>query len=198
MNIPYENDAVLKQRIEKINGKIVMMSPRPAINHNRVSGNIFSEFRTYLKGKSCEAFSDGVDVFLDENNHFIPDVMIVCNKDIIKIDAIYGAPDLVVEVLSPSTARNDRTRKKRVYEKVGVKEYWIVEPVYKTVEVYINTENGFVLDHVYEYYTDEEIAENAKLADDDENKIHDIQSSIKVRICDNLDVNLEDIFSNVS
>lgn len=198
MNVAYQDDSILKQRIKKIDGKIVMMSPRPAINHNRVSGNIFSEFRTYLKGKSCETFSGGVDVFLDENNHFIPDVMIICNKDIIRFDGIYGAPDLVVEVLSPSTARNDKTKKKRAYERAGVKEYWIVEPVYKTVEVYLNTDTVFKLDRFYEYYTDEEITENNALTDDDKNKIHDIYTEINVSICDNLNVSLKDIFDNVS
>lgn len=198
MNIAYQDDTVLKQRLEKIDGKIVMIPPRPAINHNRVSGNIFSEFRTYLKGKTCEAFSDGVDVFLDENNHFIPDVIIVCRKDIIHLDGIYGAPDLVVEVLSPSTARNDKTKKKRAYQQAGVKEYWIVEPVYKTIEVYLNTNTEFKLDRFYEFYTAKEIAENAKLADDDENKISHIFTEIKVSICDNLIVKLADIFDNVS
>ena len=69
---------------EIIHGKTVMMSPRPAINHNRVAGNIYHLFRLYLKGKRCQAFMDGVDVHFDEENTFVPDAFIVCNKDIIK------------------------------------------------------------------------------------------------------------------
>ena len=90
---------------EKLNGQIILMSPRPSINHNRVVGNIYHIFRTYLKGKTCEGFCDGVDVFITEENNVIPDAMIICNKDIIKPDGIHGAPDLIAEVLSPSTAK---------------------------------------------------------------------------------------------
>ena len=105
-NLAYTDD--YKERFELIDGKIIMMSPRPRIAHSRALGNIFREFSIYLKGKKCEAFADGVDVYLDEKNHFIPDVMIICNKDIITDLNIQGAPDLVVEVLSPSTAKNDK------------------------------------------------------------------------------------------
>lgn len=185
-----------KERFELINGKIVMMSPRPRIDHSRALGNIFSEFRTYLKGKKCEAFADGVDVYLDEKNHFIPDVMIICNKNIITDLNIQGVPDLVVEVLSPSTAKNDKGIKKDIYEKFGVKEYWIVNTVDKSVEVYLNNNNRFYLDNVYVYFTDEEIAENEALANDDKNKLT-IYTDIKVSICDNLVIKVKDIFENI-
>ena len=111
-NLVYENtqDEI---KTELINGKVFTMSPRPRLEHNIVLGNIFGLFWTYLKGKTCRAYCDGVDVFIDEKNRFIPDVMIVCNPSIRKKDGIYGAPDLVVEVLSPSTAYNDRFRKKK-------------------------------------------------------------------------------------
>ena len=82
-NLAYIDD--YKERFELINGKIVMMSPRPRIDHSRALGNIFREFSIYLKGKKCEAFADGVDVYLDEKNHFIPDVMIICNKLIVLV-----------------------------------------------------------------------------------------------------------------
>ena len=77
------------------------------------------------------------DVHLSENDCVIPDVMIVCNSDIIKDNAIYGAPDLIVEVLSPGTEKRDRGYKKDLYERCGVREYWIVDPVSLTVEVYL-------------------------------------------------------------
>lgn len=196
-NLAYINDRNIKIKTELIDGKIFMMSPRPRVEHATVCTNIASEFRSYLKGKTCRAFCDGVDVFLDESNRFIPDTMIVCNPDIIKHDGIYGAPDLVVEVLSKTTAKNDRSKKKYTYAKYGVKEYWIVDIWSKSVEVYYNQDNWFVLDNIYYYLTDEEIAENNNMSDNDIDKIKEYTDSIKVSICDNLIVKLKDIFEYV-
>lgn len=196
-NLAYVNDRNIKIKTELIDGKIFMMSPRPRVEHATVCTNIASEFRSYLKGKTCRAFCDGVDVFLDENNRFIPDTMIVCNPDIIKHDGIHGAPDLVVEVLSKTTAKNDRSKKKYTYAKYGVKEYWIVDVWSKSVEVYYNQDNWFVLDNIYYYLTDEEIAENNNMSDNDIDKIKEYTDSIKVSICDNLVVKLKDIFEYI-
>lgn len=196
-NLAYINDRNIKIKTELIDGKIFMMSPRPRVEHATVCTNIASEFRSYLKGKTCRAFCDGVDVFLDENNRFIPDTMIVCNPDIIKHDGIHGAPDLVVEVLSKTTAKNDRSKKKYTYAKYGVKEYWIVDVWSKSVEVYYNQDNWFVLDNIYYYLTDKEIAENNNMPDNDIDKIKEYTDFIKVSICDNLIVKLKDIFEYV-
>ena len=196
-NLAYIDDRNIKIKTELIDGKIFMMSPRPRVEHATVCTNIASEFRSYLKGKTCRAFCDGVDVFLDENNRFVPDTMIVCNPDIIKHDGIHGAPDLVVEVLSKTTAKNDRSKKKYTYAKYGVKEYWIVDVWSKSVEVYYNQDNWFVLDNIYYYLTDEEIAENNNMSDNDIDKIKEYTDSIKVSICDNLIVKLKDIFEYV-
>ena len=119
-NLAYQEEP----REELLNGKIFMMAS-PSVNHSTVASNIYYAFRTYLKGKTCRAFNDGVDVYLTEDDRVIPDVMIVCNKNMIALDGIHGAPDLIVEVLSPSTAKNDRGYKKDLYEQSGVKEYWI-------------------------------------------------------------------------
>lgn len=196
-NLAYVNDRNIKIKTELIDGKIFMMSPRPRVEHATVCTNIASEFRSYLKGKTCRAFCDGVDVFLDENNRFIPDTMIVCNPDIIKHDGIHGAPDLVVEVLSKTTAKNDRSKKKYTYAKYGVKEYWIVDVWSKSVEVYYNQDNWFVLDNIYYYLTDKEIAENNNMPDNDIDKIKEYTDSIKVSICDNLIVKLKDMFEYI-
>lgn len=196
-NLAYINDRNIKIKTELIDGKIFMMSPRPRVEHATVCTNIASEFRSYLKGKTCRAFCDGVDVFLDENNRFIPDTMIVCNPDIIKHDGIHGAPDLVVEVLSKTTAKNDRSKKKYTYAKYGVKEYWIVDVWSKSVEVYYNQDNWFVLDNIYYYLTDKEIAENSNMPDNDIDKIKEYTDSIKVSICDNLIVKLKDMFEYI-
>lgn len=161
------SDVEEKHYSEKIFGLDFRMPTMPTVNHNIVMGNIFCTFKEYLRQKPGEAFFRGVDVHFDEDNTFVPDVMIVCNKDIIKPDGIYGAPDLVVEVLSPSTARNDKIIKKAVYEKYGVKEYWIADPKGKTLEVYHLKAEGLVLENVYSLYEDYEwkkLAEEKKAA----------------------------------
>lgn len=110
-------------RVERIEGKTYLMSPRPRVSHNRVAFRIAHIFANYLEGKTCVPFADGTDVHLDNENTYIPDAMIVCDRSIIKDDGIYDAPDLVVEVLSPSTMQNDRGPKMRHYAAAGVKEY---------------------------------------------------------------------------
>lgn len=141
---------------EIINGKTIRMSPKPSLNHTRISRNIDRLFGRYLDGKRCEAFPDGVELHLDDNNVVIPDAMIVCNKDIIKGRGIYGAPDLIVEVLFPSTAKRDRGYKKQLYEKHGIKEYWIVDVLGKSIEVHLLKNRKFELDNVYTLYPEEE------------------------------------------
>ena len=131
-NLAYQEEP----REELLGGRIYMMSS-PTVNHSQIASNIYYAFRSYLKGKTCRPFNDGVDVYLTENDRVIPDAMIVCNKNIIRLDGIHGAPDLVVEVLSPGTAKNDRGYKKNLYETAGVKEYWIVDPISHSIEVYI-------------------------------------------------------------
>ena len=117
-NLAYAYDC----REELINGKVVAMSPA-ASNHNRIAGDIYGIFWSYLRGKKCEPFGDGEAVYLTEVDHFIPDFMVVCDPDKVKSNGVHGAPDLVVEVLSPGTTKNDRGRKMDVYGQCGVREY---------------------------------------------------------------------------
>lgn len=146
-NLAYQEEP----REELLNGETYMMSS-PSVNHTQIASNIYYAFRTYLQGKACKPFNDGVDVYLTNNDRVIPDAMIVCNKDIIKHDGVHGAPDLVVEVLSPSTAKKDKGYKKDLYEKSGVKEYWIVDPVSRSIEVYLLSDGKFALNEVYAIY----------------------------------------------
>ena len=177
--------------MEKIGGKIVMMSPRPFVKHTMIATNISRIFGKFLVGKPCIVFGDGVDVHLDEKNTFVPDVMIVCNHDIIHDDAIYGAPDLVVEVLSPSTMLRDRTVKMKTYAAAGVREYWIVTPGTKSVEVYLNQDGTFELNEVYVDYTELEL----QALDDDERAA--VKWKIKVSLYDDLLVDVKEIFDKV-
>lgn len=139
------------RRREIIDGKVVMMSPA-RISHQQVSGNIYHFFRNYLQGKPCRVFPDGTMVYLSEKNQFSPDCLIVCNPDKIGETKIMGAPDLVVEILSPSTANNDRIYKKKIYEKYGVREYWIVNIESRSVDVLLLKDGVLELEHIYTLY----------------------------------------------
>jgi len=134
---------------EMLNGVIVMMAPKPNLRHYCASDNINSIFKRYIKGKTCRAFGDNVDVYLTELDRVVPDAMIVCKKDIIKETGVHGSPDLIVEVLSPSTAKRDKGYKKDLYERCGVKEYWIVDINNKSIEIYLLLNGKYKLDNVY-------------------------------------------------
>ena len=183
-NLAYQE----QRREELIGGKIVMMSPSPAWNHVSVAGNIYGIFRDYLKGKKCTPIPDGFDLHLTEDDVFIPDMMVVCDPDKIRPTGVYGAPDLVVEVLSPSTMRNDRMRKKEVYAKCGVLEYWLVNPVDKSVEIYHSTGAEFILHNIYTLYPDWELTRMS------ENERAAVETLFKCSLFDDLDISLEDIF----
>ena len=179
-------------REEIINGKTVLMSPRPATKHNRVAGNIYGIFWQFLRGKKrCVAFGDGEPVHLDDKNTLLPDAFIVCDRKKITGKGIYGAPDLVVEVLSPSSITRDKGVKKDAYERAGVQEYWIVDPISQSIEVYHLREGRLALDHAYiifpdwewERMTEEEKAE-AKL-------------SVKVSLYDDLEVDIREVFEDI-
>ena len=176
-------------RDEMLDGKIVLMSPRPAVNHNRVIGNIFFAFMGYLRGKTCEPFADGTDVYLTEKDRVVPDVMIICKKEIIKRNGVHGAPDLIVEVLSPGTEKRDRGYKKDLYEESGVREYWLVEPETQTVEVYLLKDKKFVLDDVYRIFPD-----YVELSADEQEQY---KSEVPVSLYDDFSIPLESIFRNL-
>ncbi len=189
--LAYENISDTREDYELINGEVYMMS-RPSVDHNQIAGNIYSIFKKYLRGKRCRVFGE-VDVFLDEKNNFVPDAMIVCNPDIIKHKGIFGAPDLVVEILSPSTARNDKFQKKLLYEKYGVREYWIVDPANKFVEIYHLIEGSFVGYGVYHPFSADELkrATEKVLAEAAEMKM------IKVSLYDDFIIDVADVFEDV-
>lgn len=176
---------------ELIDGKIIAMSPRPLINHNRIAFRIAYLFENYLEGRKCTAFSDGVDLHLTEKDIFIPDMMVVCDRDKIKPDGVYGAPDLVVEVLSPSTAKRDKTYKKEVYAKCGVREYWLVSPAEKSVEVYLLKEGSLELHEIYSIFPD------ALLGKMTEEERAAIPTKFKCSLYDDFEIALEDIFSGM-
>ena len=174
-------------REELINGEVVAMSPA-ASNHNRIARNILLIFGSYLDGKKCEPFGDGEIVYLTEKDHFIPDFMVVCDPEKIQPDGVHGAPDLVVEVLSPGTAKIDKTHKKDVYAKCGVQEYWLVNPADKSVEVYRLDGAEFVLDNLYIIHPKWMLAKMSPV------KRAAAVTHFKCSLFDDLEISLEDIF----
>lgn len=178
------------RREELIDGKVIAMAPASA-GHTYVADNILMIFKQYLKGKQCIPFGDGLLVRLTDKDKFVPDVMVVCDRDKIKPDGIHGAPDLVVEVLSPSTAKIDRTHKKDVYEQCGVPEYWIVDPAAKSIEVYLLSDERYFLDNIYFYHSPEDM----QYLTDEENAA--LVTEFKCHLYDDLPIPLDDIFGDL-
>ena len=127
-------------RVELIKGKVFKMSPAPSPLHQEISGNIFSVFHRYLKGKSCKGYHAPFDVRFPKESTADKDIYTVLQLDICvicdpgKIDSrgCIGAPDIVIEILSPGNNRTELLNKYSIYEEFGVKEYWVVSPVVKT------------------------------------------------------------------
>lgn len=116
------------ERWEIIGGEAYDMTPAPSTSHQKIVGKIYACFEAMLTGKTCIPFIAPTDVVLDETNIVQPDVLVVCDRAKITEANIQGAPDLVVEVLSPSTTVKDRREKKALYERFGVREYLIFHP----------------------------------------------------------------------
>jgi Uma2 family endonuclease len=132
---------------ELIGGDLVM-APAPTPDHQRIIGRLFRLFSGFVEEQALgEVFVSPIDVHLSEHDTPQPDLVFVATEraEIVGAQHIEGAPDLVAEVLSPSTGYYDLRGKKRLYEHAGVKEYWIVDPVEGSVEVYENGPDGFVL-----------------------------------------------------
>lgn len=133
-----------EERVELIYGEPYLMAPAPSPNHQSISCALIVQIGGYLEGKKCRAFHAPFDVRLFEEDgnqpHHVdtvvqPDLLIVCDPNKLDRHGCKGAPDLVVEILSPSTMRHDRLLKFNLYQKAGVKEYWIVDPDAKGVMV---------------------------------------------------------------
>lgn len=146
-------------RCEIINGKLVM-EPAPLYGHQKVSRNLEFELIAYIRGKvKGIVLNAPMDVVLDNTHVFQPDLLFISEKNkhlVANQKAVQGAPDMVVEVLSPGTLVYDRVKKKAFYEKFGVEEYWIVDPQNQSIEVY-TLEQG-----LYELYSSAELKGPAK------------------------------------
>lgn len=147
----YEDYARLPEGtpFQLIGGKLIM-TPAPGTYHQIILMRLIEKLLFFLAGKDLGIlFTAPVDVFLEEKETYQPDIIFIA-KDrlhIIETTKIKGAPDLVIEILSPSTGYYDLKKKARVYARCGVKEYWIVDPEDKSIEVFQQKEGNFVLVH---------------------------------------------------
>lgn len=139
------------EMVELIEGKIYKMSPAPGTVHQRISAELTRQFANHLLGKSCQVFVAPFDVRLPRKNYgstdqeiitvVQPDLCVICDPKKIDERGCLGAPDLVIEILSPATSKKDLREKFDAYEEAGVKEYWIIHPTEQTMLVFM-LENG--------------------------------------------------------
>lgn len=169
----------LDEWVELIRGKIVRMSPAPNTYHQRISGYIFSEIHHFLRKSKCQVFDAPFDVRLQRLNNdkevftvVQPDICIICDPAKLDERGCNGAPDMIVEILSLSTSTKDLTDKFELYQEAGVKEYWIVAPQDRILDVFL-LENGKY--QLLKKYSGEE--------------------TVKVNTIEGLSINLVDVFA---
>lgn len=126
-------------RYQLVEGALYLMSPSPRFTHQAIVWNLVGISSRYLERHPVgRAFVAPFDVFLSDNDVVQPDVFFVANDRLkaLQDDGVHGAPDLVIEVLSPSTAQLDKKTKRRVYAQAGVKEMWLVDPLLSQIQRY--------------------------------------------------------------
>lgn len=138
------------QRVEIFSGRAVVMQAAPSTEHQRILGKIFRQISNFLDGRTCEAFVAPFAVRLfdqkntpDDQSMTVvePDISVVCDPQKIDEHGCKGAPDFIIEILSPSTMKNDLFEKMDLYRRAQTQEYWIVSPTDQFVQVYV-LENG--------------------------------------------------------
>lgn len=141
------------QRVELIDGVLYDMTS-PTTIHQLIGGYIYAKFLAYVSEKkgACIPFISPIDVQLDRDNRTMvePDVVVVCNRDMIIRRCIYGAPDLVIEVLSPSTRRKDMIIKLNKYLNAGVREYWLIDPDQEQITVFDFEHDEFPIHYTFD------------------------------------------------
>ena len=132
------------ERLELIKGWLYKMSPVPKRTHQKIEGNLHAKMWNYFENSQCEVYQSPFDVRLKRNKAkddqidtvVQPDICVICDKSKLDDAGCLGAPDLIVEVLSESTAKKDYNEKFNLYEENGVKEYWIADPANKSIEIF--------------------------------------------------------------
>ena len=132
---------------EIINGEMIRKSA-PSPTHQRVCKKLMIILDGFVnKNGLGEIFQSPIDVFLDDYNKLQPDLVFISekNKSIITNDGIMGVPDLVFEIISPTSVIRDRIEKKNVYERFAIPEFWLVDPQYESIEIYTLKNNRYEL-----------------------------------------------------
>lgn len=146
------------QRCELIDGTVYMMNA-PMRVHQKISGELLFQLLSYFKGKPCEVYAAPFDVRLahaskNDNEIFTvvqPDLSIICDHSKLDDKGCIGAPDMVIEILSQSSLSYDNVRKRALYEKVGVKEFWLVHPTDMLVTVYTLINGAYSKPDIYDH-----------------------------------------------
>ena len=134
-----------EERVELFKGKIHKVDKTPKRIHSEVRGKIVMALWEFIKENDFEVYTAPFDVRLNKNQNLShhenytvvqPDIVVICNKDILDDLGANGAPDLIIEILSPSTIKKDYTEKFNLYEENAVKEYWLVNPEGKSLQIY--------------------------------------------------------------
>lgn len=128
-----------EERWEIIDGEAYNMSPAPGRTHQKMVIEIASQFHNFLEGKPCEVFTGPFDIFLpadgeseDETSTVVqPDISVICDESKLSEKGCTGAPDIIIEVVSPYGRSRDQVKKMYTYEKKGIREYWIVHSIDK-------------------------------------------------------------------
>ena len=186
------NERLLYPSYEIIGGKKIM-APAANLTHSGIIMRLGMIIGTHLSNnKIGYVYPDDVDVHFSDGSLYKPDLVVVLksNEKILAGQKnIFGAPDMVVEVLSKSTRRNDLTIKKDTYEAQGVREYWIVDPWAKSIDVYLLRDGKYFLEDEYILFDQddlEDLSEEEKAA---------VKNEVPVHIVDGLTIPLEFIFS---
>ena len=138
-----------EERVELLKGKLFKMSA-PSINHQMISGRLFVKMYSYLEGKRCEVFAAPFDVVLknpngEDNTVLQPDLCVVCDPEkLADGKRCYGAPDWVLEIVSPSNVEKELSKKMHIYEEAGVAEYWVLRPEEKELDIFVLQDNGYI------------------------------------------------------
>ena len=172
---------------ELINGQEVMQAAA-SIPHLNIQWNLARIIGNYLRGKKCKALLEPKVIFDNDKNWFQPDLAITCNRNNIKLNHIQGAPDFVVEILSPTTATRDFTIKKDTYEQHGVKEYWIIDPKAENIFKYLLQDGKYELEGIFHNYTAEEWGGLTEAEKQEQ------QLTLKISLYDDLIIDIKEIF----
>ncbi len=141
------------QRAELIDGRMYMMAP-PSRTHQKISSKLHQAIANYIDGKKgkCEVYAAPFAVFLmkDKAHYLEPDISVICDPSKLDEKGCHGAPDWVIEITSPSNPQMDYGIKLFQYRTAGVREYWIVNPLKKTVSVYDFENNALSNQYIFD------------------------------------------------